>query len=205
MTIGATGPLAVILAGGQSSRMGGGDKGLLPLGPGTVIGRVIDRIAPQVGSLAINANGDADRFARFGLPVLPDPVLPDPVPDYPGPLAGIWAAMDWAFAQGAEWVVTVPSDTPFVPGDLVARLFRAAEDKATVVIAATGDRIHPTCGLWSVRLRDDLAASLARGERKVRDFTERHRAVVVTFDPGPPDPFFNINTPADLELARGWL
>ena len=180
--------------------MGGGDKGLLPLGPGTVIGRVIDRIAPQVGSLAINANGDADRFSRFGRPV-----LPDPVPDYPGPLAGIWAALDWALAQGAGWVVTVPSDTPFVPGDLVPRLLFAAQAGAAVVIAATGDRIHPTSGLWSVSLRDDLAASLARGERKVRDFTERHGAVVVTFDPRPPDPFFNINTPADLERARGWL
>ena len=119
----------MILAGGLSSRMGGGDKGLLPLGPVTVLGRVIDRIAPQVGSLAINANGDADRFARFGLPVLPDPLLPDQVPEFPGPLAGIWAAMDWALAHGEEWVVTVPSDTPFVPGALVLVCFEPQKTK----------------------------------------------------------------------------
>ena len=188
----------MILAGGQSRRMGGGDKGLLRLGSGTVIGRVIDRMAAQVGQLAINANGDAARFSAYGLPV-----LPDPVPGQPGPLAGILAAIDWAIRLGAAWVVTVPSDTPFVPHDLVARLL--ATQTGPVVIAATGDRIHPTCGLWSVGLRDDLAATLARGERKVRDFTDRHGAAIAAFDPGQPDPFFNINTPADLALAQGWL
>ncbi len=180
--------------------MGGGDKGLLPLGSGTVIGQVIERIAPQVGGLVINANGDPARFSQFGLPV-----LPDGLPGFPGPLAGILAAMGWARAQNAAWVITVPSDTPFVPCDLVPRLLWAAEGGAPIVIAATETRIHPTCGLWSVRLRDDLAATLDRGERKVRDFTERHRAAVASFPPGPPDPFFNINTPADLAQAQGWL
>lgn len=177
--------------------MGGGDKGLLRFGAGTVLAAVIDRIAPQVGPLAINANGDAARFLVYGLPV-----LPDPVPGFPGPLAGVLAAMDWAIGHGAAWVVTVPSDTPFVPRDLLARLLAA--QTASVVIASTGDRIHPTCGLWSVGLRDDLAATLERGDRKVRDFTERHGAGIVAFDPGPPDPFFNINTPADLAQARVW-
>ena len=190
--------MAVILAGGQSRRMGGGDKGLLALGSGTVIGSVIGRIAPQVAALAINANGDPARFLVYGLPV-----LPDSLPGHPGPLAGILAAMEWALGQKAGWVVTVPSDTPFVPRDLVARL--TAAQTALVVIVATGERIHPTCGLWSVTLRDDLAATLVRGDRKVRDFTHRHGAAVVAFDPGPPDPFFNINTPADLAQAQGWL
>jgi molybdenum cofactor guanylyltransferase len=187
----------VILAGGLSSRMGGGDKGLLPLGQGTVLDAVLGRIGPQLGPLAINANGDPARFARFGLPM-----LPDGLPGFLGPLAGVLAAMDWALAQRAEWVVTVPSDTPFLPPDLVARL---SEPGASVVIAATDDRLHPTCALWSVTLRDDLAQTLARGERKVRDFTNRHGAAVVSFGPGPPDPFFNINTPADLAQAQGWL
>ena len=191
-------PVGVILAGGQSSRMGGGDKGLLALGSGTVIGLVIGRIAPQTGALAINANGDPARFTGLGLPI-----LPDRQPGHPGPLAGILAAMDWALTQHTDWVITVPSDTPFVPHDLVARLL--ATQTGPVVIAATGDRIHPTCGLWSVGLRDDLAATLARGERKVRDFTDRHGAAIAAFDPGQPDPFFNINTPADLALAQGWL
>lgn len=198
MTIGTTGPVAVILAGGQSRRMGGGDKGLLRLGSDTVIGSVIECLGSQVSALAINANGDPARFSTYGLPV-----LPDSLPGFPGPLAGILAALDWALSRGAVWVVTVPSDTPFVPRDLVALLIAA--QTAPVVIAATGDRIHPTCGLWSVGLRDDLAATLDRGERKVQDFTDRHGAAVVSFPPGPPDPFFNINTPADLAQAQGWL
>lgn len=200
MAIDRAGPVAVILAGGLSSRMGGGDKGLLPLGAGTVIGQVIDRTRPQVRALAINANGDPGRFDRFRLQVLPDGVA-----GFPGPLAGVLAALDWALGQGAGWVLTVPSDTPFVPRDLVPRLSLAAEGGAPVVIVATVDRLHPTCGLWSVSLRDDLAVTLARGERKVRDFTDRHGAAVVAFDLGPPDPFFNINTPADLAQAQGWL
>lgn len=196
MTIDAKRLPGMILAGGQSSRMGGGDKGLLALGSGTVIGAVLGRIAPQLGPLAINANGDPARFSRFGLPV-----LPDSLPGFLGPLAGILAAMDWAAGQSAEWVVTVPSDTPFLPRDLVARLCEAA---APLVIGATGDRLHPTCALWNISRRDDLAAALARGERKVRAITARHQAAVVSFDPGPPDPFFNINTPGDFLMAEGW-
>lgn len=198
MTIGTKDLVGVILAGGQSRRMGGGDKGLLPLGASTVIGHVIDRIVPQVGHMAINANGDPARFLTYGLPI-----LPDSLPGFPGPLAGILAALDWALSRGADWVVTVPSDTPFVPRDFVARLMAA--QTAPVVIAATGDRIHPTCGLWSVTLRDDLAATLGRGERKVRDFTDRYGATIASFADDPPDPFFNINTPADLARAQGWL
>lgn len=197
MTIDAKQLPGMILAGGQSSRMGGGDKGLLALGSGTVISSVLGRIAPQLGPLAINANGDPARFGRFGLPV-----LPDRLPGFLGPLAGILSAMDWAAGQGAEWVVTVPSDTPFLPRDLVARLCGVA---APVAIAATGHRMHPASALWSVGLRNDLAGALARGERKVRDFAARHQAAVISFDPGPPDPFFNINTPGDLLLAEGWV
>ena len=199
MTIGTTGLVAVILAGGQSRRMGGGDKGLLRLGAGTVLSAVLGRIAPQVGAVAINANGDPARFRDYGLPV-----LTDNMPGYPGPLAGILAAVDWALGQGAKWVLTVPSDTPFVPRDLAARLDAAVQGQA-VAIAATGDRIHPACGLWTVELRGDLAATLARDERKVRDFTDRHGAALVSWPSGPPDPFFNINTPADLAQAQGWL
>ena len=200
MAIGRGEIAAVILAGGQSRRMGGGDKGLLPFGAATVIGQVIARLSPQVGRMAINANGDPARFAEYGLPV-----LPDSLPGHPGPLAGILAALDWACAQGADWVVTVPSDTPFLPTDLVERLAIAAKEDAPIAIASTKDRIHPTCGLWSVRLREDLAGTLNREERKLRDFTDRHSAVTVSFPPGPPDPFFNINTPADLAQAKALL
>ncbi len=192
-------PAAVILAGGMASRMGGGDKGALLLGGQTLLDRIIARIAPQAAALALNANGDAARFASLGLPVLPDPLK-----GQPGPLAGILAAMHWAAAQGATHVVTVPSDTPFVPCDLIPRLLLAAET-APLAIAASGGRMHPTCALWPTALAEDLRVTLAAGQRKVMDYASRHGAAQAEFGAGPPDPFYNINTPADLAQAEGWI
>ena len=194
-----TAPLGVILAGGRATRMGGGDKGLLPFGAGVVLDAVIDRLSPQVADLALNANGDPARFARYGLPV-----LPDPVPDHPGPLAGVLAAMIWARAQGAIHVVTLPADTPFAPCDLVPRLLLAAEETG-IAVASSAGRLHPTCALWPVALADDLRAALAAGQRKVMDFARQHGAAEAAFDAGPPDPFMNINTPGDLVQAQDWL
>lgn len=205
-------PVGVILAGGRATRMGGGDKTLLPLGDTTLLGRVIGRIGPQVKALAINANGDPARFAAYRLPVLPDPLA-----DRPGPLAGVLAALDWAAGQGADRVVTAPGDTPFLPADLVARLV-AASDGGAPVLAATagagqatrsmrGDLVrHPACGLWPVVLRDDLRAALGRGVRKVAAWADRHDARVAVFDAGGAlDPFFNVNTPDDLRRAEALL
>lgn len=209
-----TAPLGVILAGGRATRMGGGDKGLLPLGEGTILGQVIARLAPQVSALALNANGDPARFARFGLPV-----LPDPLPDFPGPLAGVLAGLDWAAQAGTDTIVTVAADTPFFPRDLVARLQGAAVGQAhPLVLAATprgpGERTksmrggglvrHPTFGLWPVALRDDLRAALEGGLRKVVLWTEPHGGREAVFD-DPDEPFFNVNTPADLDAARARL
>lgn len=187
----------VILAGGRATRMGGGDKGLLSLGDGPMLAHVITRLAPQVGPLALNANGDPARFAAFGLPVLADEVA-----GFPGPLAGILAAMDWAAAQGAEQVLTAAADTPFLPLDLAVRL-RAA--KAPVALAKTASGLHPTFGLWPVALRASLADAIASGTRKVAAWALGEGAVAVRFDDTPLDPFFNINTPQDLAKARGHL
>jgi molybdopterin-guanine dinucleotide biosynthesis protein A len=186
-------PPAMILAGGQATRMSGGDKGLQPFRGGTLLGAVIARIAPQVESLALNANGDPARLAAFGLPV-----FPDPLPGLPGPLAGVLAAMDWAAAQGARNVVTLPCDTPFLPGDLVPRLLLAGN--GGLALATSGGRIHPTVALWPVGLRDDLCATLLRGDRKVRDFTARHGAALADFPLTDPDCFANANTPDDLAM-----
>lgn len=190
---------AVILAGGQARRMGGGDKALLDLGGRSLLARVIDRLAPQAGPLMLNANGDPARFAGFGLPV-----MADSIEGFAGPLAGVLAGMDWAAGLGARHVVSVAADTPFFPRDLVARL-QAGAGNAPVALAASPDpergRVrHPTFGLWSVALRDDLRASLVDGLRKVVIWTDRHAAVDVLFDDGN-EPFFNINTPSDLDTA----
>ncbi|WP_306044769.1 molybdenum cofactor guanylyltransferase MobA [Nioella sp. MMSF_3534] len=197
-------PVGVILAGGQATRMGGGDKGRLLLGGRSLLSRVIERIEPQVAALALNANGDPSRFADLGLPVLPDPVT-----GYPGPLAGVLAGMDWAASQGADHVVTVAADTPFLPEDLVPRLLLAAESGAPIVLASSvvegRETRHPTFGLWSVSLRKALRAALERGERKVGLWAEQQGAVLARFPSGPVDPFFNINTPEELARAEEWV
>jgi molybdopterin-guanine dinucleotide biosynthesis protein A len=178
--------------------MGGGDKPLLRLGTGTLLSHVIERFSPQVAALALSANGDGARFARFGLPVLPDADA-----DRAGPLAGILAGLDWAAALGAEAVVSAAGDTPFLPPDLVPRLLLAANGGPA--LAATARGRHPTFGLWPISLRDDLRAALARGERRVADFADLHRAEVASFRDQPFDPFFNVNTPDDLIRARAML
>lgn len=194
-------PLGVILAGGLATRMGGGDKALLDLGGAPMLAQVIDRFAPQLAGLAINANGDPTRFAGFGLSV-----LPDTVPDYPGPLAGILAGLDWAAGQGATRVVTAAADTPFLPTDLVTRLIERAEATgAPIALAATSTGLHPTFGLWAVSLRDSLAHALKTGTRRVGAWALEAGAVRVRFPDTPLDPFFNINTPEDLAEARARL
>lgn len=196
-----TQPLGVILAGGQATRMGGGDKGLLPLGTGTLLSSVIARLAPQVAGMALNANGDPARFDAFGMPV-----LPDSIEGFVGPLAGVLAGLDWAAAQGAEAIVTAAADTPFFPEDLVGHLVETAQGMTyPLVLAATphlkrGTARHPTFGLWPVALRDDLRGALQGGVRKVVLWSDQHGGREAVFP--DEDAFFNVNTPDDLTHAE---
>jgi len=194
-----TAPLGVILAGGLASRMGGGDKGLLPLGGSTILSHVLERLKPQVAGLALNANGDPARFDAFGLPI-----LSDSIEGYAGPLAGVLAGLDWAAGQGASHIVTAAADTPFLPADLVPRLLLATEREGKpIALATTENGRHPTFGLWPVALRDDLRDALAEGVRKVVLWTDRHGTASAEFEVDRFDPFFNVNTPEDLaEAAR---
>ena len=199
-------PLGVILAGGLATRMGGGDKGRLPLGQGSLISHVIDRFEPQVAGIALNANGDATRFDDLGLPV-----VSDSIDGFAGPLAGVLAGLDWAAEQGAETIVTAAADTPFFPADLVPRLLLEAEGMMhPLVLAATPDEKrgqvrHPTFGLWPVALRDDLRDALNEGLRKVVIWTEKHNGREALFPVSGIDPFFNVNTPEDLARAEAML
>ncbi|MFD0979155.1 molybdenum cofactor guanylyltransferase MobA [Tropicimonas aquimaris] len=194
----------VILAGGLATRMGGGDKGLRPLGDRRLIDHVISRLAPQVGAMALNANGDPARLAEFGLPI-----LPDPIPGHPGPLAGVLAGLDWAAEAGVPAIVTAAADTPFFPEDLVARLSAAAGPKGLALAGSRdSDRKlwrQPTFGLWPVSLRHDLRAALEDGLRKVVLWTDRHEAGLAEFDATTRDPFFNVNTPEDIRAAERLL
>lgn len=201
-----TGMLGVVLAGGRATRMGGADKGLLRLGEATLLDHVLARFAPQCAGVAISANGDPARFSRFGLPV-----IADSLPDFPGPLAGILAGLDWAAGEGGDAIVTAAADTPFLPRDLAARLRDAAAAKGTAVaLAASPDetgalRRHPTFGLWPVALRDELRAGLAEGQRKLALWADRHGAATAQFPAEGFDPFFNVNTPDDMARAAAIL
>lgn len=190
--------VGVILAGGLARRMGGGDKALRLVGGQAVLARLIARLGPQVTRLVLNANDDPARFAAFGLPV-----AGDDLPGRPGPLAGVLAGLDWAARHEPDvrWVVTAPGDAPFLPEDLVARL-HAGLDGATLACAASGGRTHPVVALWPVALRHDLRRVLVEeGLRRVGAYAGRHGPAVVEWPAGGKDPFFNVNTPADLADA----
>lgn len=185
--------LGLVLAGGLARRMGGGDKGLRAIGGRTVIGRVIERLSPQVERVILNANGDPARFASLGLSV-----VADELPDHPGPLAGVLAGLDWAADHAIEWVVSVPADAPFLPPDLVTRLHDAL-GSAPMACAASGGRVHHVIALWPVAIRTRLRLALEAGSRKVGAFTAG--AAIAEWPASPVDPFFNVNTPDDLTEA----
>jgi len=188
---------AVILAGGLARRMGGGDKCRIVVGGRTIIDRTIACLGPQVGAIAISANGDPARFTDLALPV-----LPDPLPGYPGPLAGVLAGLDWATRLGAAWLVSVPGDCPFLPSDLVTRLHEArAEADAVFACAGSGGWTHPVVGLWPVSCDAELRAALLAGERKIDAFTGRWVTATASWRSDSPDPFLNVNSPDDLARA----
>jgi molybdopterin-guanine dinucleotide biosynthesis protein A len=193
--------LGVVLAGGLARRLGGGDKAGIVVGGATMLERVLARLAPQCRGLILNANGDPARFAATGLAV-----VADGVPDYPGPLAGILAGLDWAASDAPDlaWVVTVPSDCPFLPRDLVGRLHQARIEAGTpVACAQSGGRRHPVVALWPVELRKKLRHALVHDNvRKVEEWAARCGVGVADWPDAPVDPFFNVNTPDDVATAN---
>ena len=194
-------PLGVILAGGQSTRMGGGDKGLLALGDKPILQHVVDRLQEQATPIALNANGDPNRFAAYDLTV-----IQDSIDGFAGPLAGVLAGLDWAATHNATHIVTAAADTPFFPHDLVETLTLAAETQGKpIALAKTDNGRHPTFGLWPVALRDDLRTALKDGVRKVVQWTDSHGTAMAHFHDTRFDPFFNVNTPDDLKRAQQLL
>jgi molybdopterin-guanine dinucleotide biosynthesis protein A len=206
---GDNGVIGVLLAGGLSRRMGGGDKCLRPLAGRTMLEHVIARLEPQVAALVLNANGDPARFAAFALPV-----VADPIEGFVGPLAGVLAGMRFAAGRGpsARFVAAAATDTPFLPQDLVAGLRATGEGREDrVVLAASSGGLHPVYGLFPVALADDLEAALRAGVRKVLDWTDRHDRRTASFPDLQAaarliDPFLNANSPEELaeaeEIAR---
>jgi len=191
----------VLLAGGLARRMGGGDKPMRQIAGRTILERVIARLQPQCDGLILNANGDPARFKGYGLPVIADGVA-----DFPGPLAGILAALDWAAANrpGVKWILSAAADCPFLPRDLVARLHRArADENAELAVAASDGQSHPVIGLWSVGLREDLRHALVVEDiRKIDRWTARYPLATVEWPVQTLDPFFNANTMDDIAAAE---
>jgi len=197
--------VGLLLAGGLSRRMGGGDKALRALGGRSLLERVIERLRPQTAALVLNANGDPLRFADFGLPV-----VADSIPDFAGPLAGILAGLDWAAEHRPDCplVASVATDAPFLPEDLIERLLRGMEEAgADLACAASNGQAHPVIGLWPLRLRDELRRAMVdEAIRKVDVWTARYRLATVPFpEVAGIDPFFNANRPEDLDRAAALL
>lgn len=197
--------VGVVLAGGLATRLGGGDKPLRTIGGKPMLDHVVERLAAQVDAVAINANGEPARFAKYGLPVVADmaPAVQS------GPLSGILSGMHWAASVGASKVLTVAGDTPFFPHDLAATLKQAASSRAAIVaVAACNGRTHPVFALWPVALAPDLARFLAESATfSVMAFLRRHETVCVDFPlmtvgETTLDPFFNVNTPEDILVAE---
>ena len=199
--------VGVILSGGRSSRMGGGDKCLLQLAGQHMLTRIIDRLMPQVSELIINANEDPLRFADFGLPVMADSFV-----GLAGPLAGVHAGLEWvkANAPRVRYIATVPSDTPFFPSNLVRSFLSEAGDYPAFLVAASSEGVHPVVGLWPVAMVPQIEDALRLGMLKVGAFTKGHSAIEVFFEPVRigarlVDPFYNINRPEDLTYAEALL
>ena len=191
----------VLLAGGRSSRFGGDDKCLQVLNGKTLLEHVALNAAPQVGALVLNVNGDTGRFPDLGVPV-----IKDCVDGFVGPLAGILSAMDFVakHVPQARWVATFATDAPFMPVNWVGRVIAAiTREGAQMGTVSSNDNTHPVFGLWPVDLRFELRKAIENEEiRKVRTWTSRYKVATVAFDANPVDPFFNINTPADLSMAE---
>jgi molybdenum cofactor guanylyltransferase len=192
--------LGVVLAGGLARRMGGEAKWRIQIGGASILDRILQRMRPQCSGLIFNANSSAET-APPGLTA-----VSDSVPGYPGPLAGILAGLDWAARNAPEisWLVSVPSDCPFLPSDLVTRLHQARQnnDDAELACAESAGRRHPTVALWPIRLREQLRAAITTQQvRAVHEWTARYPLAVAAWVDTPVDPFFNVNTPEDAAKA----
>lgn len=182
--------------------MGGGQKALLSFAGRPLLDRVLERLRPQVSEVVLNANSDIEYYRDFG-----HSVVADTLPGHLGPLAGVLAGLRWARERGYSQVLSVAGDTPFFPEVLCKKLELARDSSHPIAMAATPDpergvSRHPTFAIWPVDLADNLEADLRDGLRKVILWSDRHGCASVSFETVPYDPFFNVNTPADMAEAE---
>ncbi|MCI0598061.1 MAG: molybdenum cofactor guanylyltransferase MobA [Beijerinckiaceae bacterium] len=199
--MGTSGCIGILLAGGLARRMGGGDKALRHLGGLPLLAHAIAALRPQCAGLIISANGDPARFSGFGLPV-----IADTVPGYKGPLAGILAGLDWIAAHypDAQFAISAPADTPFLPANLVARLIGARnEHTSQLACASSRGRIHPAVAMWPAAIRDGLRRALIIDDtRKIDALAQLYNRAIADWPADPYDPFFNVNELSDIAMAE---
>jgi len=191
--------VGLVLAGGLARRMGGGAKALKHLAGRPLLAHVLARIAPQCRAIVLNANEDPTAYGAFGYPVLPDVVT-----GFAGPLAGVLTGLEWLDrTHEADWLLTVPTDAPFLPMDLVPRLHSAADESTETVVARSDGRTHPVVALWHRSLLQPLRVALIEQDvRKIDRFTAGRHTVHVDWPTAGGDPFLNINTPEELVAAE---
>jgi molybdopterin-guanine dinucleotide biosynthesis protein A len=193
--------LGLVLAGGLARRMGV-DKAFVEVGARTLLARAAERLGAQCDAVAVNANGDAARYAAVGARVIADSISGNP-----GPLAGVLAGLEFAREGGFDFVVSLPVDTPFAPEDLVARLRLSRETaEASIAVACSGGQKHHAVALWPVLLADDIRHALTvERQNSVGRFCARYSVACADWPVTPFDPFFNVNTPEDVATAEELL
>lgn len=193
---------ALVLAGGRSSRMGQCHKALSGLGGQPMLAHVLARLRPQVSSLALSIGEPQAEFAGFGLPQ-----VADHRPSHRGPLSGLHAGLQWAQAQpGLQYLLLCPCDAPFLPGNLARRLAESvAAGERSPAVACYAGHLQPTFSLWPLDLAGCVADALQGGQGGLMSLLNRLPHVPVDWPQAQPEPFFNVNTPAELAVAEAWL
>ena len=187
-----------LLAGGQARRLGGGDKGEIRINGQSIISHLLSRFASNCDYQCINANGDIARFAHYQVDL-----IQDRLEGYQGPLAGIYSCLEHIrqTQPSIDYVVTLPTDAPFVPPQLI-ELLLASKDEAQIISVKSHGRTHPVIGLWPVSLCTVIHdALMIKGMRKIDAVTDPLGCHYVTFDEEP-DPFLNLNRPDDLKALQ---
>ena len=190
--------VASIMIGGQSKRMGGGIKSFLEFNEKKIFDRIFERLKPQIKTIIINCNSKDLILQKYKIPIIQDIKQ-----GYLGPLAGIHSAMSWIKKNNsnAEWLITIPGDTPFIPSDLINRFKNKISTNKKIILAKSKNKIHPIIGVWHISLFNNLDNEINNGVRKILTWANKHSIDYVNYSTENYDPFFNINTKYDLDLA----
>ena len=188
----------LIMIGGQSKRMGGGIKSFIEFNEKTIFDRIVEITKPQIKKIIISCNTEEQKLNKYNFPIIKD--LKE---GYLGPLAGLHAAMKWIKTNESEveWLITLPGDTPFIPKNLISCFKNKMSSNLKIIIAKSQNKTHPIIGAWNTCLFESLDMALDKGIRKIMLWAKLHPLDFINYPVKKYDPFFNINTKEDIELA----